>query len=111
MLQTQLSKHLPAAFSQQFPQGVSIAYSAIPTISSLPEPLRTQVRVAFAQSLKVLWQVLAGIAGAGALASLAMKGLALHDKVDEKWGMEEEAAEGTVDEEKAEVLDVEPSLQ
>ena len=104
MLQTQLSIHLPAAFSQQFPQGVSIAYSAIPTISSLPEPLRTQVRVAFADSIRVLWQVMVGVAGLGLLSSLLMRGLPLHTRVDEEWGMREEAGQA---EEKAAVQIIE----
>lgn len=90
MLQTQLSSRLPAAFLEAFPDGVAIAYSAIPIIPSLPEPLRTEVRVAFAESIIVIWKVLIGIAGLGLVSSLFMKGLPLHTEVDESWGIEEE---------------------
>ncbi|GJE99110.1 MFS general substrate transporter [Phanerochaete sordida] len=91
VLQTQLAQRLPPAFSAQFPQGAAVAYSAIPAIASLEEPLRTEARVAFAGSLRVLWQVLTGISGIGVLASLMMKGLSLHGEVDKKWAMDEDA--------------------
>lgn len=89
VLQTQLTRRLPPAFVQSLPGGVSIAYSAIPVIPALPEPARTQVRVAFAESIRVLWLVMIGISGVGGLAALLMKGLPLHTQVDESWGMEE----------------------
>lgn len=92
VLQTQLTKRLPAEFLEAFPQGVAIAYSVIPTIPSLEEPLRTQVRIAFADSIAVVWRVLLGIAGMGFLASLAMKSLPLHTQVDEQWGLEGDVA-------------------
>ena len=90
MLQTQLSHRLPADFVQHFPGGVAIAYSAIPVIPTLDEPLRTQVRVAFADSIRVIWLVLIGIAALGLLSSVFMKGLPLHTQVDESWGIDEE---------------------
>ncbi|KAF7799682.1 hypothetical protein EIP86_010922 [Pleurotus ostreatoroseus] len=89
VLQTQLKKRLPTEFITMFPEGVSIAYSSIPVINSLEEPLRTQVREAFAQSIAVIWKVNIGIAGLGLLSSLAMKGLPLHTEVDDKWGLED----------------------
>lgn len=53
ILQNELSKKLPLDFLAMFPsQGVEIAYAVIPTIPSLSEPLRTEVREAFAESLK-----------------------------------------------------------
>ncbi|KAF7794628.1 hypothetical protein EIP86_005764 [Pleurotus ostreatoroseus] len=88
VLQTQLKKRLPIAFLSQLPGGVSIAFSAIPAIGELPEPARSEVRQAFAESVTVIWQVMTGIAGIGLIASLAMKGLPLHTEVDEKWGMQ-----------------------
>lgn len=89
VLQTQLTNRLPADFLTKFPQGVAISYSIIPIIPTLEEPLRTQVQVAFADSIAVIWKVMTGIAGLGMLASLAMKGLPLHTQVDERWGLEE----------------------
>ncbi|KAF7340295.1 Iron permease [Mycena venus] len=88
ILQNELNKRLPAEFIAQFPGGVEIAYSIIPTIRSLQEPLRTQVRVAFAESMKVVWWTTTGIAGLGFLLSLCMKHYKLHTAVDKDWGME-----------------------
>lgn len=97
VLQTQLSKRLPHDFLARFPQGVAIAYSTIPVIADLPEPTRTDVRIAFADSIRVIWQVMIGIASIGLLSTLLMKGLPLHTQVDEKWGLEEHRAQGTRD--------------
>ncbi|THH15540.1 hypothetical protein EW146_g4959 [Bondarzewia mesenterica] len=100
VLQNQLTHRLSASgnlssFLSQYPQGVSIAYAIIPDIKSLPEPLRTTVRDAFADSLRVLWLLLIGIGGLGALSSLLMKGLALHTHTDEKWAMQAESEKET----------------
>ncbi|KAK7050204.1 iron permease [Favolaschia claudopus] len=89
VLQNQLRKKLPAEFVAQFPGGVEIAYAAIPVIGTLEEPLRTQVRNAFADSFKAVWWVTTGIAGLGLLFSLAMKHYPLHTAVDKDWGFEE----------------------
>jgi hypothetical protein len=89
VLQNELGKRLPPAFSVQFPQGTAIAYSIIPLIRTLPEPLKSQIQVAFADSLRVVWQVLLGVSAAGFLISLAMKRLPLHTEVDKKWGIDD----------------------
>jgi hypothetical protein len=47
------------------------------------------VRNAFADALRVVWQVLLGITIAGFLSSLGMRQLHLHTKVDEDWGRED----------------------
>lgn len=90
VLQTQLSKRLPPAFTEQFPAGVAIAYQSIPKIRTLQEPLKTQIQAAFADSVAVVWRVTIGIASIGILASLFMRGLPLHTQVDEKWGLEQD---------------------
>ncbi|KAJ7624051.1 major facilitator superfamily domain-containing protein [Mycena polygramma] len=89
ILQNELQKRLPADFIAQFPGGVEIAYAVIPVIRTLDEPLRTEVRVAFAESLKVVWWTTTGVAGLGVLACLLMKHYQLHTAVDNEWGMEE----------------------
>ncbi|KAH7907493.1 major facilitator superfamily domain-containing protein [Hygrophoropsis aurantiaca] len=94
ILQNQLHARLPPTFTSQFPEGTAIAYSIIPIISTLEEPLKTQVRVAFAESLRVIWRVFIGIGGMGLLASLPMKALPLHTAVDKNWGFEHEEKDG-----------------
>ena len=85
ILQNELLHHLPPTFLAEFPQGVAIAFSAIPQIRSLPQPLKDEVRVAFADSLSVIWKVVVGVCGIGFLSSLFMKGLPLHTVNDEAW--------------------------
>ena len=54
----------------------------------MDEPLKGQVRDAFAGSVDVVWQVMTGIAGIGVLASLLMQDLPLQNLMDEKWRLE-----------------------
>ena len=65
-----------------------MAYAAIPAIKTLPQPLRDEVRDAFARSISIIWQVMAGISGIGLLACPFMRALPLTGQVDEKWGLE-----------------------
>jgi hypothetical protein len=43
------------------------------------------VREAFAESLSVVWKVVAGVCGAGFVSSFLMRGLPLHTVTDEAW--------------------------
>ncbi|KAJ3556504.1 hypothetical protein NM688_g1993 [Phlebia brevispora] len=93
ILQNQLSQKLPAQFLAQFPGGAEIAFSVIPTIAMLPEPLKREVQDIFASGISRIWYVMAGVSAAGFVVSLFMKGLPLHTEVDDKWGMSEEKPE------------------
>ncbi|KAG8946148.1 hypothetical protein FRC04_012003 [Tulasnella sp. 424] len=100
ILQNQLKTKLPKAFLEMFPaEGVEIAYAAIPQIPGLPEPMRTEVRVAFASSLRVIWLTMIGFCGLGLISVLGMKELKMHEVTDEDWGMEEKKRVA-IDEEK-----------
>ncbi|QRV88142.1 major facilitator superfamily transporter [Ceratobasidium sp. AG-Ba] len=90
VLQTELSRRLPVEFSAQFPGGSDIAFAAIPFIGGLNEPLRSQVRAAFADALGVLWKVLIGISGMGFLSVLLMKEIEMNTETDDKWAMEQQ---------------------
>ncbi|TFY67591.1 hypothetical protein EVG20_g3888 [Dentipellis fragilis] len=89
ILQNELRKNLPVEFASTFTESTQIAYAVIPQIPDLPQPLKDEVRRAFADSVRVIWQVLTGISGMGLLVSLAMKGLPLHTSTDQEWGMQE----------------------
>lgn len=80
---------LPQTFLQSLPEGLEISYAAIPQISTLAEPLRTQVRDAFAESLVVLWQVLLGISALGLLSTTFMKEVPMQTVSDERFGLNE----------------------
>lgn len=90
ILQNQLQKRLSTELISRMPDGTAISYAAIPIIPSLPEPLRTEVREGFANSLKIVWYVMTGIAAIGFVSSLMMKGLPLHTTVNEQWTLEKE---------------------
>jgi hypothetical protein len=85
ILQNELQKHIPSEFLLQFPQGTAVAYATIPLIPTLSEPLRDEIRAAFAASLKVVWEVLAGISALGLVTSIFMRGLPLHTAIDKDW--------------------------
>ncbi|KIO20590.1 hypothetical protein M407DRAFT_220214 [Tulasnella calospora MUT 4182] len=90
ILQNELKKKLPAAFLAMFPaEGVEITYAAIPQIPGLPEPIRHEVRAAFADSLKVIWLTMVGVSALGLLCVLGMKELKMHEVTDDDWGMKE----------------------
>ncbi|KAF8202686.1 iron permease [Mycena galopus ATCC 62051] len=89
ILQNMLKKNLPPSFVAQFPPGFEIAYAAIPIIRTLEEPLRTQVRAAFADSMAVIWQTMIGFAGLGLLLSLFMKEVPMATTVDETYALKE----------------------
>ena len=66
-----------------------MAYSIIPEISQLEEPLLSEVRDAFAESLKIIWQVMIGISGLGLLTVVLMKEVEMRMDVDSQWALEE----------------------
>ncbi|TNY20768.1 major facilitator superfamily domain-containing protein [Rhodotorula diobovata] len=89
IMSNQLSMKLPDAFVGGEITG-DAAYALIPQIKNLAEPLRTEVQIAFADSLVVLWQVLIGICGLGFLVSIGLKSLPLTMETDaENWGLED----------------------
>jgi hypothetical protein len=47
------------------------------------------VQDAFALSLATMWQVMAGLFGAGLLVSLLIKSIPMHSRTDENWGFED----------------------
>lgn len=91
VLQNQLNVKLPEAFIQSLPQGLELSYGAIPQISTLAEPLRSEVRDAFSGSLVVLWQVLLGISALGLLSTSFMKEVPMQTVSDERYGLNGQA--------------------
>lgn len=46
--------------------------------------------MAFADALRVIWQVLIGVAGLGLASSMLMEHKELHNQTDEKWDLDKE---------------------
>ncbi|KAJ7235108.1 iron permease [Mycena haematopus] len=93
ILQNELQRQLPAAFIESFIPGQDLTYVSIPPIRSLSEPLQTEVRVAFANSLRLLWKVMLVLCGAGLLTVFTQREIPLHRKTDPKWGMKDGSAD------------------
>lgn len=88
ILQNELRRQLPKTFLDQVPgQGAEIAYAVIPMVGTLEEPLRGQVRDAFAGSVAVIWKVMIGGSVAGFLCVFGMKEIKMAEVTDEDWGM------------------------
>ncbi|GAA5892071.1 hypothetical protein JCM8208_001426 [Rhodotorula glutinis] len=82
-----LADKLPQEYLDMVPGGTAGAYASIPLIRGLAEPLKMEVREAFAASLRVVWIVMIPFAGLGFLIALLMKGLPLNTTVDENFGV------------------------
>ncbi|KAI0789793.1 iron permease [Abortiporus biennis] len=87
ILQNQLKQKIPQSFLSTFPDVADLAFAAIPEIHTLPEPLRTEVQKAFAESLSTVWKVMIGIAGAGFLSTLLLKEVTMHSATDDRFGL------------------------
>ncbi|GAA5952814.1 hypothetical protein JCM8115_002357 [Rhodotorula mucilaginosa] len=87
-----LGQKLPREYLDMVPNGVTGAYASIPMIPDLEEPLKLEVRRAFAQSLRVVWLVMIPIAGIGLLLSCFMESLPLTTETDETFGMKRQVA-------------------
>ncbi|KAI9056781.1 iron permease [Trametes sanguinea] len=100
ILQNELKKRLPAAFIAQFPEGVEIAYAAIPVIHTLEEPLKTEVRVAFAESMSIVWKAMIGFSAAGYLTLFMLREVPMQKHTDETYGLQqgERPSDSDVDE-------------
>jgi len=94
ILTNQLPKRLPTAFisdlaSRGVPAG-ELAYSAIPLIAPLAEPLRSQVREAFALSIRTIWISMTAVTVIGLVSCVLIKTYPLNTAMDEDWGLERE---------------------
>lgn len=91
VLTNSLSSQLPSSFLATY--GGS-AEAAVPYIAALAEPVRTQVRVAYADALGWIWWVSLGVAGAGLVGTCGMTSMEMTGETDERWGLEGEGVVG-----------------
>ncbi|KAG6844975.1 hypothetical protein H0H87_001918 [Tephrocybe sp. NHM501043] len=88
ILQNALKKKLPSALVSQFPDSADIAYSIVPTIPMLLDPLKHDVQFGFLRSFRILWIATEVLCALGTLTVLFMKDLPLRKTVDKDWGLE-----------------------
>ncbi|KZV84170.1 iron permease [Exidia glandulosa HHB12029] len=89
VLQNQLLSKLPPDFVATLPKGIQVAYTAIPKIGQLEEPLRSEVREAFAESLRIVWIVILAIAAFGTACMVFMREIPMHNYTDDDWALVE----------------------
>lgn len=82
-LANELSQKLPAAYVDGLASGAAGAYADIPNIKLLAEPLRDQVRVAFGESIRVIWIVLIPFGFVGLVMCCFMRQIELQTQTDE----------------------------
>lgn len=95
-MQNELKRKLPQDFVSEFPAGIEIAYAAIPLIPTLDEPLKGQVREAFASSLSTVWLAMTAVAAMGFLSNLALKEVPLSVAVDKNFGLRDTPGQETL---------------
>ncbi|KAJ7432347.1 MFS general substrate transporter [Mycena latifolia] len=88
ILQNTLPKHLPQAVLSALPSNTDVL-TLVPLLRKLSQPDLDLTRAAFAESLDKVWQIMAGISGAGLLVSFLMASHPLHTTTDKDWGMKE----------------------
>ncbi|KAJ6456450.1 major facilitator superfamily domain-containing protein [Mycena sanguinolenta] len=94
VLQNVLQRRTPGS-SPCASSSTNLVYSIIPCVATLPEPLKDEVRAAFADALQTIWRIMIGISGAGLLFSLLMKPFPLHTTKDENWALRERGKVGS----------------
>ncbi|EIW57867.1 Mfs1.1 [Trametes versicolor FP-101664 SS1] len=89
ILQNELKNRLPPAFVAQFPEGIEIAYAAIPLIPTLEPGLRAEVQAAFAASMSKVWFATLGFAAAGAATVFLLSEVPMQKYTDDAYALEE----------------------
>ncbi len=85
-LANELARKLPQEYVASLAAGAAGAYADIPNIKLLAEPLRTEVRDAFGESIRVIWLVMIPFGAVGLGMCFLMRQIALQKETDEVSG-------------------------
>ena len=88
ILQNELQQRLPTSLLATISQGEDYAYNLIPQIPTLEPTLQSEVRLAFADSLQIVWRVLLIFSGVGMASMALMKGIPLSTTTSRERGIE-----------------------
>ncbi|KAF8526953.1 iron permease [Hysterangium stoloniferum] len=97
ILQNKLLSTIPVSLKASLPQGIQIAYAIIPQIQHLRQVDQDEIRVSFSASMALIWQVMAGLSGAGLCTCLLMREEPMRAAMDETWGLQERTHENRGD--------------
>ncbi|KAJ7843717.1 iron permease [Mycena leptocephala] len=89
ILQNTVKRKFPARFLKELPPSSEFAFAALSRIAKLPEPLQTEVKVAFGQGISTIYRVMIGVAGLGFLCVLFMREVPMRGNVDTKFALKE----------------------
>ncbi|KAJ7101026.1 MFS general substrate transporter, partial [Mycena crocata] len=89
ILQNRLRSSLPANLLGQFAENTEIAYSIIPQILSMPQPLKGEVQQAFLDSMHLAWIVTEAVCAAGLVTFFFMKDIPLSRATNKQWTLKE----------------------
>ncbi|KAJ7480175.1 MFS general substrate transporter [Mycena galericulata] len=89
IIQNELRHSLPASLLAQFPQDSEIAYSIIPQIPLMAQPLKGDVQQAFRDSMRLAWVVMEAVCAVGLLTFFFMKDIPLGRTTDKQWTLKE----------------------
>ncbi|KAG8882578.1 hypothetical protein FRB97_008087 [Tulasnella sp. 331] len=87
VLENTLKRNLSDTFLAQY--GAQVAYSLIPAVGTLVEPMQGQVRDALAEGMSTVWKVMFGVSMVGAVCVFFMKEFDMAEETDIIWGMVE----------------------
>ncbi|TFK39902.1 MFS general substrate transporter [Crucibulum laeve] len=90
ILQNALQEDLPRSLLTQYSDGAQIAYSIVPTIPGMAQPLKSEVQTAFVRGFRVLWIAIEIFCAVGILSIFVMKDIPLRKTVDKRWGLNRE---------------------
>ncbi|KAJ7143490.1 MFS general substrate transporter [Mycena crocata] len=89
ILQNKLRSSLPVTLLGQFAENTEIAYSIIPQIPSMPQPLKGEVQQAFLDSMRLAWIVMEVVCAAGLVSFFFMKDIPLSRTTDKQWTLKD----------------------
>ncbi|KAJ7581827.1 MFS general substrate transporter [Mycena floridula] len=89
ILQNALTRRLPPSLIDGLSSD-ALAYTLIPLIPTLAEPMKSQVKDAFFQSIRLVWIAMEALCALGFFSFFVMKDVPLRNTVDKKWGISED---------------------
>ncbi|KAI0632743.1 iron permease [Trametes polyzona] len=98
ILQNVLTQKLPHSLTDTLPKDQEYAYQLIPEIRHMHDPQKLDVRNAFADGTRLIWQVMVGLSVAGLLTCFLMREEEMKTEMDETWAVVEKAKKSTSDE-------------
>ncbi|KAH8824453.1 MFS multidrug transporter [Flagelloscypha sp. PMI_526] len=93
IIQNSLRKKLAPDVLAAIPPHVDLAYFLVQLIPTLAEPTREETKVAFTESLSLMFKAMVAFAGPGFFLTVLMKEIPMHGVTDEKYALQAKQVE------------------